>query len=330
MTESVERFDTSIGEIVWDHGSTAPETATHMYDVMDLQRACQLYLWTLAIVGQAQWRSAYRENFPEFGENSFVLSQSYEGRLGLLTVNQSSEYFFGWTNLKDRAAILEIPAGVVVGLVIDFWQRGLTDVGWFGPNTGTGGTYVICGPETPRDATPDIKGATVLKTFNERRGILTANQTTDYSFGFSDTRDAATMLVIPDGLVVGMIVDMWQQSPSDIGIFGPSAGLGGTHVIVGPNTPPSSVPEPADGQLVHHIATDRMFVVMRAIGSDDEVGDLVARIQLYHHGAEPSLTIIDGGDQFTAQYRPRGLAFWEMLHRGIDDEIVAERDRLFM
>ena len=162
MSDGVERFETSLGEIVWDHGFTTPETAEHMYDVMDLQRACQLYLWSLSIVGQAQWRSAYRENFAEFRENSFVLAQSYEGRLGVLTVNQSSEYFFGWTNVQHQAAILEIPAGVVVGLVTDMWQRGLTDLGWFGPNTGTGGTYVISGPETPRDAIPDIKGATVL------------------------------------------------------------------------------------------------------------------------------------------------------------------------
>ncbi len=123
---------------------------------------------------------------------------------------------------------------------------------------------------------------------------------------------------------------MWQQSPGDVGIFGPNAGRGGTHVIVGPNTPASAVPERTDGQLVHHITTDRVFFVLRALGDEDEVAELVSRIRLYHHGDEPSITIIDGDDKFTAQYQPRGLAFWEMLHHGINDEVVAERDRLFM
>jgi hypothetical protein len=76
METGIETFDTSIGTITWDHGFTAPETADRMYDVMDLQRASQLYLWSLSIVGQAQWRAAYRENFPDFAENSFVLAQS--------------------------------------------------------------------------------------------------------------------------------------------------------------------------------------------------------------------------------------------------------------
>ncbi len=164
MESATQTFDTSIGEIVWDHGFTDPETADRMYEVMDSQRACQLYLWSLPIVGQTQWRSAYRENFADYRANSWVLAQTYEDRLGILTVNQSSDYFIGWTNVKERAAILEIPAGVVVGLVMDMWQRGLTDVGWFGPNTGTGGTFVIAGPETPRDAIPDIKGATMLQS----------------------------------------------------------------------------------------------------------------------------------------------------------------------
>jgi hypothetical protein len=66
--------------------------------------------------------------------------------------------------VQQRAAILEIPAGVVVGLVTDMRQRGLTDVGRFGPNAGTGGTYVISGPETPRDQVPDIKGASNLRS----------------------------------------------------------------------------------------------------------------------------------------------------------------------
>jgi hypothetical protein len=127
-----------------------------------------------------------------------------------------------------------------------------------------------------------------------------------------------------------MIVDMWQQSPSDVGVFGPNAGNGGTHVIVGPNTPADRVPEPADGQSVHRVVTGRVFFVLRAIGTPKEVKALSAKLRLYNDGEEPAIKIIDGEDKFAAQYQPRGLAYWEMLHRGINDEVVGERDRLFM
>jgi hypothetical protein len=77
-----------------------------------------------------------------------------------------------------------------------------------------------------------------------------------------------------------------ERHSCDIGIFGPNDGRGGTHVIVGPNTPAAAIPEPADGQLVHRIASDRVFFVMRAIGDEHEVADLLGRLALYNHGAE--------------------------------------------
>jgi hypothetical protein len=239
ITGTVETY---FGDFDLDHSFPTTDTADRIYDLMDHQRAAQLYLWGLPLVGMTRWLTAYEESYDDYGHNTLVS----------------------------------------------------------------------------------------VRTFNERRGILTANETTDYFFGFSNTRDAAVVLEMPAGTMVGMIVDMWQESPTDVGIFGPNAGSGGTHVIVGPNTPAESLPEPGDKQLVHRIATDSVFFVLRAIGTTDEVDELSGQIRLYNHGQEPTVHIIDGEDKFTAQYQPRGLAFWEMLHRGINDEVVQERDRLFM
>ena len=137
VTGSVETF---FGDFDLDHSFPTKETAERVYDLLDHQRAAQLYLWGIPLVGMTRWRVAYESTDPGFDDNVLVS----------------------------------------------------------------------------------------VTRFNERRGILTANESTDYFFGFSDTRDAATVLVIPDGLMVGMIVDMWQQSPSDFGIFGPNDGRGGT------------------------------------------------------------------------------------------------------
>ncbi len=234
--------DTYFGEFELDHSFPTHEAAERIYDLMDHQRAAQLYLWGVPLVGMMRWHVAYEQNYQDYDYNTLVS----------------------------------------------------------------------------------------VHTFNERRGILTANETTDYFFGFSNTRQSAVILEIPPGLMVGMIVDMWQQSPSDVGIFGPNAGKGGTHVIIGPNTPADAIPEPGDNQLVHHVGTDRVLYVLRAIGTPEEVEALSGQLRLYNVGQEPVIKIINGEDKFSAQYQPRGLAFWEMLHRGINDEVVQERDRLFM
>jgi hypothetical protein len=236
------KVETYFGDFQLDHSFPAVGEADKIYDLMDHQRASQLYLWGIPLVGMTRWHEVYKNNYADYNYNTLVS----------------------------------------------------------------------------------------VTSFNERRGILTANETTDYFFGFSDTRDSAVALTIPPGLFVGMIVDMWQESPSDVGIFGPNGGNGGTHVIVGPNTPADQVPAPDDNIIVHQVDTDRVFYVLRAIGTTEEVKALSAKLRLYNYGEEPAIKIIDGEDKFAPQYQPRGLAYWEMLHRGINDEVVAERDRLFM
>jgi hypothetical protein len=247
--------ETFFGSFDLDHSFPTTETADRIYDLMDHQRAAQLFLWGLPLVGMTRWLTAYEENYEDFATNTLVTVRTFNERRGILTANETTDYFFGFSDTREAAAILEIPAGA-----------SLSDL--------TGG------------------------------------------------RPGATM--------VGMIVDMWQESPSDVGIFGPNRGSGGKHVIVGPNTPPEAIPEPDDGVLIHRIGTDRVMYVLRAIGAPAEVEDLTSKLQVYNHGQEPSVHIIDGEDKFTAQYQPRGLAFWEMLHRGINDEVVQERDRHFM
>ncbi|EMI19301.1 lipoprotein, partial [Rhodopirellula maiorica SM1] len=170
--------DTYFGEFELDHSFPAEGEAEKIYDLMDHQRAAQLYLWGLPIAGMTRLHQGYVDAIEDYGYNK------------LLSV----------------------------------------------------------------------------KSFNARRGVLTANETTHYFWGVGDTRDAALVLKVPKGLAVGMIVDMWQQSPTDLGVFGPNAGEGDHLVIVGPNTPADQIPEPADGQDVHKISTNQVFYLMRMLG----------------------------------------------------------------
>lgn len=164
--------ETIFGPMQFDHGMPLRESAEALYEKLDAYRATELFLWSQPIVSFAIWRDQARAKHKDFKNRSTLHVKTYDDRVGVLTINQSSEYFFSFVNTDDEATIMEIPPGIVVGLVTDFWQRGLTDLGVFSVNAGAGGTYVIHGPRTPRDKIPDIKGATVLSSETSNAFIL--------------------------------------------------------------------------------------------------------------------------------------------------------------
>ncbi len=173
-----------------------------------------------------------------------------------------------------------------------------------------------------------------VESFNERRGYLTANETTNYALGVFNTEGAPAILDVPPGVIIGMVIDMWQESPTDIGIFGPNGGKGGKHIIIGPNTDLSLVPDmkdKMDDYQVHHIDTNRGLMLARVAGADVEKVQLTwNQVQAYQYGDKPSTTVHGGGNKYIPSFQPRGLAYWKMLHTAINNEPVAERDRHFM
>lgn len=242
ITGTVETF---FGNFELDHSFPTKETAQQLYDVMDHQRASQLYLWGLPIVATTRIRHSLEKNIKGYKDNRFV----------------------------------------------------------------------------------------TVRRFNERRGFLTANESTIYFLASSDTRKSAVLLDIPPGTIVGMIVDSWQESPDDIGLFSPQSGKGGRHVIVGPNTPVHTIPEPSsilDDFHIHRVRTNHILMLGRIIGTEEEVKALSSKMLLRYDGEEPITDHLDMQDKFIATYQPRGLAYWEMLHAAINDEVVGERDRFFM
>lgn len=237
--------DTYFGEFELDHGFPTHETSEKIYDVIDHQRAAQLYLWGLPIVGTARIRHSLKSNIDGYDDNHFA----------------------------------------------------------------------------------------IIKRFNERRGFLTANESTTYILTTADTSKSSVSLEVPPGKIVGMIVDSWQESPADIGLFSPQSGKGGKHIIIGPNTPEDKIPEPSsitDDYIVHHVNTDHITLLARIIGTNEEVKELGSKLKMHYYGEEAATDPIDMQDKYLPTYQPRGLAYWEMLHDAINDEVVQERDRHFM
>ncbi|WP_067692159.1 DUF1254 domain-containing protein [Nocardia jejuensis] len=123
-----------------------------IFDELDYQLACQVYLWALPLVSYAQWEQQHRE---VFGATDFDLVHyvSYADRLGLITANATTPYILNFIDLDATGPlVVEVPAGHTAGGFSDFWQREFGILGEMGPDGGRGGRHLILPPghDTPK------------------------------------------------------------------------------------------------------------------------------------------------------------------------------------
>jgi hypothetical protein len=141
-----ETKDTRIGKLTFESGYPSKETVQKLYDEMDFQRASQAYLWGLPIVGLAEWKHANDHVF-KVRNGQLVLYLTFDEKLGILTPNFTTPYVCATADLeKSGPLVLEMPKGLMAGMVMDFWQRVVTDLGVVGPDKGEGGKYLILPP----------------------------------------------------------------------------------------------------------------------------------------------------------------------------------------
>jgi len=145
-------MQTRIGELRFEHGSPTQETVRKLYDEMDFQRASQAYLWGIPAVGLNEWRRAHYDVFG--GKSGEMLNYfDFTEKLGILTPNFTTPYIATFIDLKETGPfVVEVPAGLIAGMILDNWQRVLADLGVVGPDMGKGGKYLILpdtGPSRP-------------------------------------------------------------------------------------------------------------------------------------------------------------------------------------
>jgi hypothetical protein len=81
----------------------------------------------------------------------------------------------------------------------------------------------------------------------------------------------ATQLYLWGLPIVGMICDIWEQSPGDYGIFGPNDGRGDLVAVVRPSTPADRVPDRNDDLRILEICSDQCYWLFRLVGTLEEV-----------------------------------------------------------
>ena len=135
--------ETQIGQLIFESGYPSQQTIEKLYDEMDFQRACQAYLWGIPAVGLAEWAKSHRNVMK--GKNGEMLSYlDFQEKLGILTPNYTTPYIATFIDIEESGPmVVEIPPGLMAGMILDIWQRVLADLGVVGPDQGQGGKYLI-------------------------------------------------------------------------------------------------------------------------------------------------------------------------------------------
>lgn len=141
-----ENLNTHIGKLEIMSGYPSKRGIAKLTDEIDFQRACQAYIWGLPLVGVTEWQQS-REKISKVRNGQFELFLSFDEKLGIMTPNFDTPYFIAIADLaKSGPLVIEMPKGLIAGMVMDGWQRSLSDLGVVGPDKGEGGKYLILGP----------------------------------------------------------------------------------------------------------------------------------------------------------------------------------------
>ena len=163
--------ETRIGELTFENGYPSRESVETLFDAMDFQRATQAYIWALPIVSMAEWQTVHEDQFGA-EDGDLVVYTTTEQKLGILTANATTPYILGFYDLgRSGPFVVEVPPGPTGGLVDDFWQRPVADLGLAGPDKGKGGKYLFLGPGQEEPANADVDYVFESGTMNLLFGI---------------------------------------------------------------------------------------------------------------------------------------------------------------
>jgi hypothetical protein len=139
--------DTRLGKLSFPNGFPAGETTRKVFDEMDYQRAVQAYLWAYPVVSFESIRIATKRDLGA-DLNDLIIADNYADPRGVwLTANDTTIYALANVDLgKSGPMVVEIPPGAIVGILDDFWQRSIADVGLPGPDGAKGGKFLLLPP----------------------------------------------------------------------------------------------------------------------------------------------------------------------------------------
>jgi hypothetical protein len=131
------------------------EARQRLLDEHHFQRAVQVFLGALPAVNMLAIRDGSQARFGSGYNVLPIWKRRMDARCRIPTPNADVIYAMSYLDLKrDGPLVVQAPAGVL-GMLSDFWQRPLSDVGLVGPDRGEGGQYLLVPPHYDGPPIPD-------------------------------------------------------------------------------------------------------------------------------------------------------------------------------
>ena len=140
------RVETHIGRVELQGGYPSASSVKNIYDEIDFQRASQAYIWATPIVAMEAIRRANKRDWGvDYNEVGLVDGYTTPA-ISALTGNNTTIYAAVFADLqRDGPVVIDSPMGAY-GVIDDFWQRPVVEVGPFGPDKGKGGKFLLLPP----------------------------------------------------------------------------------------------------------------------------------------------------------------------------------------
>lgn len=141
-----ETVDTRIGQLTLQNGYPSQQTVHTLYDELDFQRAVQSYIWAMPTVALDSLRVANERDWG-VGNNEVGVVNKFTGpQVIALTGNSTTIYAAAFVDLSlEGPVVIDSPPGAY-GVIDDYWQRPVSEVGPFGPDKGQGGKFLLLPP----------------------------------------------------------------------------------------------------------------------------------------------------------------------------------------
>jgi len=171
----------------------------------------------------------------------------------------------------------------------------------------------------------------VFESLREKRGIVTANLTTPYVLNWTNLADGPIVIDYPAGQTAGGVLDFWQRPVADLGLTGPDRGMGGRYLLLGPAE--NSAASGGAGEVtVIQSATNNVLIGLRLLDPDPAAALAFKQaVRMGRVGQESgAVRFIEGLDREWSATPPRGLDYWRLLAKTLDEEPVREVDKIMM
>ncbi|KRG46373.1 hypothetical protein ARC20_05635 [Stenotrophomonas panacihumi] len=134
----------SLGGYTFERGYPTEATVQKAYDDADLARAITAYKFfypTVSIL--ATWEGNVNAGLQP---NTQMLLLQGRPEQTVFTPNSDTPYAGANLDLSNGPIVVELPAGVIMGVINDLNQRYVTDLGLPGPDAGKGGRHLVLPP----------------------------------------------------------------------------------------------------------------------------------------------------------------------------------------